>query len=418
MTKNYESSSPKRAFTVCELFAGVGGFRLGLEASGWEICWSNQWEPKVKAQHASDCYVAHFGDDNHVNADIAEIAASSIPIHDLLVGGFPCQDYSVATTKAEGIHGKKGVLWWEIDRLLKEKRPPFVLLENVDRLLKSPTTQRGRDFGIMLACFRDLLDENDLGYIVEWRVINAADYGFPQRRRRVFILAYREDTNIGKRFVSAPDWHSWLVEDGVFAQEFPVHSKPYTPQLGGTEVLNEINGDLLELSSTFDFPFHNSGVMSRGRFYSLHNQPLKESPTPMSAILENDVDESFFVEESQLDAWRYAKGAKAEARCTAEGFEYEYKEGAIPFPDEISEPSRTILTSEGSRSANRVTHIIEDPNTRRYRRLTPIEVERLCGFPDQWTDTGMPVSRRYFCLGNSLVVGVIERIGRRLKENA
>src|SRR5438552_364694 len=123
---------------VCELFAGVGGFRLALERSGWEVVWSNQWEPGEKAQWASNCYAGHFGKKGHLNADIAAVAASTIPEHDLLVGGFPCQDYSVATTKARGIHGKKGVLWWEIRRILRAKRPPFVLLENVDRLLRSP----------------------------------------------------------------------------------------------------------------------------------------------------------------------------------------------------------------------------------------------------------------------------------------
>ena len=103
---------------VCELFAGVGGFRLGLEKSGWEVVWSNQWEPHNKAQWASKCYVAHFGDGGHSNEDISKVPAAEIPDHDLLVGGFPCQDYSVATTlsKAVGIRGKKGVLWWQIYR--------------------------------------------------------------------------------------------------------------------------------------------------------------------------------------------------------------------------------------------------------------------------------------------------------------
>lgn len=138
------------------------------------------WE---KTQHAFDCYCAHFGKSiNHVNKNISEIEKSSIPDHNLLVGGFPCQDYSVARTGATGINGKKGVLWWDIRDILETKSPSFVILENVDRLLKSPANQRGRDFGIILTCF------NELGYNVEWRVINAAEYGFAQRRRRTFIL--------------------------------------------------------------------------------------------------------------------------------------------------------------------------------------------------------------------------------------
>jgi DNA (cytosine-5)-methyltransferase 1 len=177
---------------VCELFAGVGGFRLGLEdcSDEFRFVWANQWEPSKKVQHAYDCYIKRFGEnENHVNEDISKIDKRSIPEHDLLVGGFPCQDYSVARTGARGIQGVKGVLWWQIREILREKQPRFVLLENVDRLLKSPAKQRGRDFAIMLACF------NDLGYSVEWRVINAAEYGFVQRRRRIFIYAFKNDTN-------------------------------------------------------------------------------------------------------------------------------------------------------------------------------------------------------------------------------
>src|SRR5690606_10861709 len=117
---------------------------------------------------------------NHFNVDISKIATKQIPDHDLLVGGFPCQDYSVATTlnNSKGLTGKKGVLWWNIHKILQEKknRPRYLLFENVDRLLKSPSSQRGRDFAIMLKGL------DDLGYCVEWRVINAADYGMPQRR--------------------------------------------------------------------------------------------------------------------------------------------------------------------------------------------------------------------------------------------
>ena len=119
---------------VCELFAGVGGFRLGLEKSGWEVVYSNQWEPNNKNQYASDCYLYHFGKDGHSNIDIAE-AKYDISQHELLTGGFPCQDYSVAATNAKGIKGKKGVLWWEIYYILEKNRPPYILLENVGRML-------------------------------------------------------------------------------------------------------------------------------------------------------------------------------------------------------------------------------------------------------------------------------------------
>ncbi|HYO19050.1 MAG TPA: DNA (cytosine-5-)-methyltransferase, partial [Dermatophilaceae bacterium] len=204
---------------VVELFAGVGGFRIGLEGSGWEVVWANQWEPSTKAQHAFDCYATHFRTGEHVGEDIhevmdeAEAGRLDIPDHELLVGGYPCQDYSVAKTlsQAAGIVGKKGVLWWEIHRLLRLKQPQFLFLENVDRLLKSPSTQRGRDFGVMLSTLADL------GYEVEWRVVNAADYGFPQKRRRVLI--------VGRLASEHPRDASEVIYEGTLARALPVHAR-------------------------------------------------------------------------------------------------------------------------------------------------------------------------------------------------
>ena len=180
-----------------ELFAGVGGFRLGLEQASerFQTVWANQWEPSTEDQWAFRCYAKHFGEShNHVCKDIAAIDKDKIPDHDLLVGGFPCQDYSIAKKGAKGIEGKKGVLWWQIDEILDKKRPLYVLLENVDRLIRSPAKQKGRDLSIILRCFYEK------GYAAEWRVINAADYGQAQRRRRTFLLAYHNDTEIFKQF--------------------------------------------------------------------------------------------------------------------------------------------------------------------------------------------------------------------------
>lgn len=222
---------------VCELFAGVGGFRLGLEATGnFKVVWSNQWEPSTKIQHASRVYEARFGAANHSNQNIEEVETSTIPDHDILVGGFPCQDYSVATSlkNSKGLLGKKGVLWWSIHRILSEKkdRPKYLFLENVDRLLKSPSVQRGRDFAVMLKSL------NELGYAVEWRVINAADYGMPQRRRRVFLLGYHKSTLLHNALEKAPGTE-WLLQDGVMADSFPVekeNAKPVSLSLNSTQI--------------------------------------------------------------------------------------------------------------------------------------------------------------------------------------
>lgn len=382
--------------TVVELFAGVGGFHLGLKNTDpdFNVVWANQWEPGRKVQHAFDCYESHFGNSTTcVNDDIAEVK-KDIPKHTLLVGGFPCQDYSVAATGAKGIEGKKGVLWWEIRDILQSKRPPFVLLENVDRLLKSPAKQRGRDFGVMLASMADL------GYSVEWRVINAADYGFAQRRRRVFIFGYHENTDYHK---NSSDNHAEIMkESGVFATQFPIeyefNSKEYPLD----------HKDLVDVSDNFSFPFGNAGVMHKNKIVTAKVTPMFVEAMTLREIMEPIVDESYFIN-GRMDKWKYLKGSKRIERTSKTGHKYTFSEGSIAFPDPVDRPSRTMLTSESS--LNRSTHVVPDLETNRPRLLTQIECERLNGFPDDWTNTGMPQRFRYFCMGNALVVGIVERLG-------
>ncbi len=389
-----------------ELFAGVGGFRLGLEkaSSDFDFVWMNQWEPGKKAQHAFNCYVAHFGaSPKHVNEDIAKVK-HLVPKHDLLVGGFPCQDYSVARSNAMGIQGKKGVLWWEIFWILKHHRPLYVLLENVDRLLRSPSSQRGRDFAIMLRCFYEL------NYYVEWRIINAADYGNAQRRRRVFIFATHRET-------------SWCSKLNEWTPEEILKSKGFFPPAFRVDEIGEIKSylidggfytDLLGISSLFSADFKKSGYSIDGVIHTA--EPVLENSdyrTLRSVLDGHNVDERFFIGDN-LEEWIYLKGAKKAPRRKPNGEEYFYTEGPIPFPDNLDMPSRTMLTSEASK--NRSTHIVRDPGTGRLRFLTPTECERLNGFPDGWTNTGMPESWRYFTMGNALVVPLISRMGSRLED--
>lgn len=389
--------------TVCELFAGVGGFRLGLENSSkeWKTVWANQWEPGKKVQHAFDCYCYHFGKtENHVNIDIASIDKSTIPDHNLLVGGFPCQDYSVARTGAKGINGVKGVLWWEIRDILEIKQPKFVLLENVDRLLKSPSTQRGRDFGVMLACF------NELGYSVEWRVINAAEYGFAQRRRRTFIFAYKNDTSYDN-YLAKTTTQCIINNVGFFAKTFPIET------INDIRTINLDYKDIADVSDNFIFEFENSGYMNKGQISTCSVTPKYENAITIRKIIEENVDNKYYLGENQ-EKWVYLKGAKKIERTSKTGHKYTFSEGPISFPDSLDKPARTMLTSESS--VNRSTHVIEDPITKQLRLLTPIEAERIQGFKDQWTDTGMPEKFRYFCMGNALVVGVVERMGKTLNK--
>jgi DNA (cytosine-5)-methyltransferase 1 len=391
--------------TICELFAGVGGFRLGFERlnDDWRTVWFSQWEPNQKAQWAYHCYISHWPNplDAANNIDINLVDKKKIPKHSLLVGGFPCQDYSVARplNGAKGLEGKKGVLWWSIYDVLKVKKPPFVLLENVDRLLKSPAKQRGRDFGVILACFAEQ------GYDVEWRVINAADYGGAQKRRRVFIFGYRKTTKY-KKGIKKLSSEDIIEKQGLFAKALPIEEKT---KIKETIITNQ---DIPDISNNFKFKFFNSGYMKDGFISTCDIVPKKENPIPLSAIIQSDVEEEFFLGDN-LSKWEFLKGKKSMVRVNRAGFEYKYAEGSIPFPDPIDRPARTMLTSESS--LNRSTHTILDPQVNRIRLLTPVEAERIQGFDDDWTKT-MPKKARYFCMGNALVVPMITRIGKVLGE--
>ena len=425
------------AIRVAEMFAGVGGFRLALDgyrssdrpeldmpaAGPFKTVWANQWEPPgtEAKQFAWRCYEQRFGLGSCINRDINTVLDDFeallseciekdvrddprfIPDFDLLVGGFPCQDYSVAKPlpKAGGIEGKKSILWWDIYRMLKLKRPKRLLLENVDRLLKSPSKQRGRDFAIILSCL------NELGYSVEWRVINAADYGMPQRRRRVFI--YGELTN--------GHWNlkSRIIKSGVLPKAFPVSAMIE----GVTEV--DVSTPPHVLSESFGISdkvsvFQNSGSMQGGRVLTAKTSPLYDGEfTVLSDIVVSDdeVPESFFIDDEDLQSWEDLRAAKKISRTTRDGFSYTYSEGAMPWPDPLDRPARTILTGEGGSGASRMKHAIKG-DSGRYRRLVPDELDQIQMFPKGWTDTGMTDGNRAFCMGNALVVGIPHRIGEAI----
>ena len=404
----------KHNIKVVELFAGVGGFRIGLEGASdaYETIWNNQWEPSTQHQDASLVYKARFGVKGHSNKDINLVPTIDIPDHDLLVGGFPCQDYSVAATlsKSGGIEGKKGVLWWQIYRILLEKgekRPQYIFFENVDRLLNSPATQRGRDFAIILASLADL------GYIVEWRIINAADYGMPQRRRRTYIVGYLQNSVVARMIEAMEDWVEF---DGVLAKAFEFKPK------NGTVSEFDIEGSIQEISDKFnkgkkDSPFGNAGMMKDRHVYSVDADAVYDGPRQTlggNLIDENLVPEDFFISDEELPKWQYEKGAKKIERVSKEGYKYVFSEGGMTFPDYLDQPSRTIITGEGGTAPSRFKHVVKTPSGR-YRRLLPIELERMNMFPDNHTlHPEVSDGRRAFLMGNALVCGIVEQIGKSL----
>ena len=404
----------KKHIRVVELFAGVGGFRIGLEGASdaYETIWNNQWEPSTQHQDASMVYKARFGTKGHSNKDINLVPTSEIPDHDLLVGGFPCQDYSVAATlsRSGGIEGKKGVLWWQIYRILQEKgdkRPQYIFFENVDRLLNSPAIQRGRDFAIILASLADL------GYVVEWRIINAADYGMPQRRRRTYIVGYMKNSVVAQKVEQLADWVEF---DGVMAKAFEFRPK------AGTISEFDIEGSIKEVSDGFnkgkkESPFGNSGMMMDRHVYSVDADPVYDGPRQTlggNLVDESFVPEEFFISEEELPKWEYEKGAKKIERVSKEGFKYIFSEGGMAFPDYLDQPSRTIITGEGGTAPSRFKHVVKTKSGR-YRRLLPIELERMNMFPDNHTlHPEVSDGRRAFLMGNALVCGIIEQIGKSL----
>lgn len=415
-------------FDVIELFAGVGGFRVGLnhikgfnektgrakEKGKWNFVWANQWEPSTKIQPAYDCYITRFGKENVSNSDISLVNKKDVPNHSLLVGGFPCQDYSVARTKSNelGMKGKKGVLWWEIVDVLYAKKTRFILLENVDRLLKSPAKQRGRDFAVMLKTL------DDLGYIVQWRVINAGEYGMPQRRRRVFIFAAHKSTMYAQDIMRIDDKEKYLKTDGFFNDVFPVKQvdiKIAKKNLNGFE-------DAVEVSDKY-----NDGMfLTSGMFYDskVINFSVKENGAEtlftlgdvikLAGKYQKDNYNNYVISGESLEKWEYLKGSKKVPRVKPNGEKYFYSEGKMSFPDSLDKPGRTMLTSESS--INRSSHIVYDQNLEAIRKITEIEAELLQTFPANWTNTGMTSRQRYFMMGNALVTDIITRLEPKLRD--
>jgi DNA (cytosine-5)-methyltransferase 1 len=339
LKKNIKKSK-KFPLKVVELFAGVGGFRLGLESvanrKAFEVIWSNQHEPGSRRQWASEAYRCQFPDSeksSHSDKLIEEaIAAGEVPKEfDVLVGGFPCQDYSVAKPKnySRGINGKKGVLWWSIYEILKNSKPEYIILENVDRLIKSPSKQRGRDFAIMLKCLATL------GYIVEWRVINAADYGMPQRRRRVFIVGYKPNSKQG-HLTNCPDKRHIIFSQGILCKAFPVQDYKPDSKIKKKEdtektfeVLNrELNKEPHELTDSFNRgntqqdPFKSAGLMiptKDGKAFVLTEKVYSKfsgKSKKLGDLLVNskDVPEEFLIDKESLKTWLKQKNKKSEIR--------------------------------------------------------------------------------------------------------
>jgi DNA (cytosine-5)-methyltransferase 1 len=442
---------------IFSMFDGVGGFIIGLNHANrhfdiplFQTTYSNQYEPSRKSQDAFEVGLLQFPEINHLPEDIQTIDSAEFDEMknngvNMIVGGFPCQDYSVARSKKfeKGIEGKKGVLFWEIIRAVKHIQPDYLILENVDRLLKSPSTQRGRDFAIMLGAF------NQLNYSVEWRVINAADYGRAQRRRRIYFFVYKNSSeaavNFDKVIKSDSDlfengelnFDNYIFKSGLFARQFPIEQVPnkkrvYSQKL--SDLANSDNDYILDISDHFTGTIWNTGIMRYGKYYTIDTTPIFEKPTTLGEIVSQAktyyadnfgeaeykkyISNYYISDEEKIKKFEYLRGSKKIERKTPDGHTWIYSEGGMSPYDSLDLPARTMLTSESS--VNRSTHLLKINN--KYRLLAPIEAELLQDFPPDWTKYKLTVDgkkevsdkMRYFFMGNALVTGIVERIGIEL----
>lgn len=437
------------------MFDGVGGFEIGLNAANPELfktTFSNQFEPSRKSQDAFEVGLLKFPEITHIPDDVQNIPSKTFDKMKLegvnmIVGGFPCQDYSVARSKKHemGIQGKKGVLFWEIIRAVNHIQPEYLILENVDRLLKSPSNQRGRDFAIMLGAF------NQLGYSVEWRVINAAEYGRAQRRRRVFFFVYKNDSDIAQKFdkifeseislfsFDEKKYNEYIFSKGVFARQFPVEHK-VNKNRHYTQLLSKFHEKdeeyIVDISENFTGTIWNSGVMRNGIYYTIDTIPIVEKPITLGGIVNQAKDyhikkygeknyndyllKYLITDEEKIKKFEYLRGSKKIERTTPDGHTWLYSEGGMSPYDDFDLPARTMLTSESS--VNRSTHLLKTEQG--YRLLTPIEAELLQDFPEEWTKYKLVNGEvkevsdkmRYFFMGNALVTGIVKRIGLEIEK--
>lgn len=413
-----------------ELFGGIGGFRVGLEGanSNFKCVWTNQYEPSTpKVQSAADVYRYHFGEKTLSNVDINEVLKDNhdIPDFDLLTAGFPCQDFSVAQSLAtsKGLEGNKGNLWYKILDVIDRKKPQYCLFENVNRLLQSPALERGRDFAYILASL------NDRGYAVEWMVVDASEYGFPQRRKRVFFFCFKKNS---KFFQNYKQNDELLLSDAFPFSQLILDNLNLPFHLGEgsvEDIFKNFNPAPKGTLSAYKYnsvkKFSNYGICFNREYQTYDIKPsYKGAKKVLRDIIldEEKINKDFYVSDNEIKKWKKHKFGGEFQRKSKSGFEYSIKIGKMSLYDDLNEPSRTILTAEGGKSASRSKHLINTENGKS-RRLIPIELERLNMFPDNFTKYGKDKAgnvyelldtKRAFLMGNALVTGCVTQIGKSL----
>jgi len=370
-----------------ELFAGIGGFRLGLEKAGkFECVYANEFD-----KYAAQIYEKNFGEKPDTR-DIREVSSEEIPDHELLTAGFPCQSFSVAG-KRGGFADTRGTLFFEIARILRDKRPNYFLLENVKGLLSH---ESGKTFQTIIGVL------TDIGYDLQWEVLNSKGFGVPQNRERVFIIGHLRTLPrpkvfpIGRtnqkalEYITGGGINKWLKGGKNQSRNNSQGQRVYATSGVATTQSAQGGGWGAKTGLYTIGMSRKHSRMRDGDFCTLdanYYKGLANQERPAVAV-----------------AW-----SKSHRTGKSESDRKRKNYGEIEERLKIGE-FNTINTGEGGKSQSTQNFVSCAVGI---RRLTPTECARLQGFPDDWHG-GVSDARAYKAYGNAVTVNVVEEIGKVL----
>ncbi len=373
----------KESITAIELFAGIGGFRLGLEAVGIKTLWANDIN-----EQACEVYKSNFGKNSIVCDDIHKIDPNDIPKHQLLTAGFPCQPFSPAGKK-QGVHDlTRGTLFEKIVDILEIHQPRYFFLENVKRLL---SMENGKHFRIILKALSSLDD-----YFIEWRLINSVNFGIPQNRERVFIFGTRVK-GVADSFGTLQDHSVFLQEEDAANGFFESNDSSILDVMTPIDKINRINAN---------WGFAYRGLMAMPEVNKMANVfPPKKLA---DVLVANPAQEFYFTNET---IERIKKSAKVNRYVNGVEVLFNQEGGArLGYTVFGINGIASTLTASTSR------HYERYKIGNHYRRLTNIEYARLMGFPDDWCRVAN-IYNQYGLYGNAVIPKCIQwvasRIGRK-----
>jgi DNA (cytosine-5)-methyltransferase 1 len=367
------------------LFSGVGGFDLGFERSGMECKWQVEYDP-----HCQAVLERHYPNVKRYK-DVRNVGSETLEAVDLICGGFPCQDLSIAGKRA-GFAGERSGLWYEYQRIIDEMRPQWVVIENVPGLLSSA---KGQDFETIIRA----LDE--FGYGVAWRVLDSQYFGVPQRRMRVFIVASLGNMRCGQVLFESEsmsgDFTPSKQEREAVTSTFTVRTGTHGSGGRGYLALKDgamtLGGQPQWVAKTIGCLDSQCGgqKLSGQTAMNGHLLPTWWNGGDISASLNTRMNDQFMPDKANFHAvpaphvWQF------------KGQDSSYRPQTDTMP---------TVTSTWGTGGNNMPFV-------GVRRLTPTECERLQGFPDGWTDSQSD-TQRYKQMGNAVTVNVIEWLGKRI----